>query len=191
VSTPDGATTPWDRRRRRRLWWLIPEVAAVVLLLVLLVPRLADRSPQAAAPLTLEEAAAERAARALEQVSPAEHHDHGHEVGEDDRIFCGVAVFGVDPPSASIIDDVQTVYGYYFCAVGRRGLPYLQSNRADGPIVVHLTEPPVVKVVAPGADYQERVRAMMPDEYEELCFSGLPDPSVAEEVKRRYEAALG
>ena len=190
MSTPDGATTPWDRRGRRRLWWLLPEVAAVALLLALLVPYLANRSPQAG-PLTLEAAAAERAARALEQVSPAEHHDHGHEVGSGDRIFYGVAVFGVDPPSATVIDDVQTVYGYYFCAVGRRGLPYLQSSRADGPIVVHLTEPPTVQVVAPGADYQERVRAMMPDQYEELCFSGLPDPSVAEAVKRRYEAAFG
>jgi hypothetical protein len=191
VSTPDGATTPWDRRKRRRLWWLIPEVAAVVLLLVLLVPRLLDRSSQASGPPTLEAAAAERAARALEQVSPAEHHDHGHEVGDDDRIFCGVAVFGVEPASATVIEDVETVYGYYFCAVGRRGLPYLQSSRADGPIVVRLTDPPVVQVVPPGADYQERVRALMPDEYEELCFSGLPDQSVAEEVKRRYEAAFG
>jgi hypothetical protein len=191
VSTPDGATTPEDRPRRRRLWWLIPEVAAVALLAVLLLPRLTDRPLEASEPLTLEAAAAQRAARALEQVSPAEHHEHGHEVGTDDRIFCGVHVFGVDPSSAAVIDDVQTVYGYYFCAVGRRGLPYLQSSRSDGPIVVHLTEPPVVQVVAPGANYQERVRALMPDEYEELCFSGLPDPSVAEEVKRRYEAAFG
>jgi hypothetical protein len=75
--------------------------------------------------------------------------------------------------------------------MGRRGVPYLRSNRADGPIVVHLTEPPTVQVVPPGADYPERVRAMMPDEYEDLCFSGLPDPSVADEVKRRYEAAFG
>lgn len=141
-------------------------------------------------PRDLTAVAAERAARLLEQVSPAEHHDHGHEVGTDDRIFCGVAVFGVDPPSAHVIDDVRTVYGYYFCAVGRPGVPYLQSSRADGPIVAHLT-PPAVQIAAPGADYQDRVRAMMPDQYEDLCFSGLPDPTVADEVKRRYESALG
>jgi hypothetical protein len=186
VSTPDGATTPWDHRRRRRLWWLIPEIAAAVLVLALL----AFILPHGGSPGDLRSVVAARAAQLLEQVSPAEHHDHGHEVGAEDRIFCGVAVFGVDPPSAEVIDDVRTVYGYYFCAVGRSGLPYLESSRADGPIVVHLTEPATVQIAAPGADYQERVRAMMPDEYEELCFRGLPDPAVAEAVKRRYESAL-
>jgi hypothetical protein len=32
---------------------------------------------------------------------------------------------------------------------------------------------------------------MMPDEYEQYCFRGLPDPNVAAEVKARYVQALG
>jgi hypothetical protein len=144
----------------------------------------------AAGPRDVSAVAAERAARMLEQVSPAEHHDHGHEVGAEDRIYCGVDVFGLDPPSATIIDEVRTVYGYYFCAVGRPGVPYLESSRSDGPIVVQLTEPARVQIAAPGAEYQERVRAMMPDEYEALCFGGLPDLSVADAVKRRYESEV-
>lgn len=184
MSNPGGPPAPPDRSGRRRLWWLVPELAAAAVLLALLASGLAP----AHGPPDLRTTAAERAARVLEQVSPGEHHDHGHEVAAEDQIYCGVAVFGVDPPSASAIDDVQTVYGYYFCAVGRPGVPYLQSTRADGPIVVHLADPPTVQIAAPGADYQERVRAMMPDQYEELCFGGLPDATVAEEVKRRYES---
>jgi hypothetical protein len=182
VSTPAPATAP--DRSALRLWWLVPEGAAAIVLLVLL------GSGVAAGPGDVAAVAAARAARILEQVSPAEHHDHGHEVGAEDRVYCGVDVFGVDPPAAKVIDEVRTVYGYYFCAVGRPGVPYLESSRADGPIVVQLTNPPSVQIAAPGADYQDRVRAMMPDEYEALCFSGLPDASVADEVKRRYESEV-
>jgi hypothetical protein len=172
--------------RRRRSWWLAPEFAAVLSLLVLLASGVTQRGGDGG----LHGVAAERAARALEQASPAEHHDHGHDVGAEDRVYCGVAVFGVDPPSAAVIDEVRTVYGYYFCAVGRPGVSYMDSSRSDGPIVVSLAGSPTIQIVSPGADYQERVRAMMPDQYEERCFGGLPDPSVAQEVMRRYEADL-
>lgn len=123
-----------------------------------------------------------RAAAVIEQASPAEHHDHGHEVTASDRMFCGVAVFGVRG---------ETVYGYYFCALGRPGLPYLESSRVDGPVVVTLGPTPSARIAPPGAGYAEAVRAMMPDEYEWRCFAGLPDPDVAAEVRRRYVQALG
>jgi hypothetical protein len=190
VSTPVGAAQAPQRPRRRRRWWLISELAVFAVLLAAFVYYFAPRSQQGGGSNDLHAAAADRAARSLEQASPAEHHDHGHEVAAEDQVYCGVAIFGVDPPSAGLIDDVQTIYGYYFCAVGRPGVPYLESSRADGPIVVHMTDPPTMEIAAPGAGYQERVRAMMPDQYEELCFGGLPDPSVAEEVKRRYESDL-
>jgi hypothetical protein len=99
-------------------------------------------------------------------------------------------VFGLAPPSATAIEEVDMVYGYYFCAVGRPGVSYLDSSRSDGPIVVQLAGSPTIQIVAPGEDYQGRVRAMMPDQYEDRCFGGLPDPTVAEEVKRRYESEL-
>jgi hypothetical protein len=123
-----------------------------------------------------------RAAAVIEQASPAEHHDHGHEVTPDDRLFCGVDVFGVRG---------ETVYGYYFCALGRPGVPYLESSRVDGPVVVTLGPTPSARIAPPGAGYADAVQAMMPDEYESRCFSGLPDPSVAAEVRRRYVQALG
>ncbi len=185
MSTSLGVA-PAPGRAPRRYWWLAPEVAAALIVLALLV--FGVGAPKSGG--DLHTAAGDRAARALEQASPAEHHGHGHAVAAEDRVFCGVAVFGVDPPSAAAIDDVRTVYGYYFCAMGRPGLSYLDSSRSDGPIVVSLAGPPTIQIVAPGVDYQERVRAMMPDQYEDLCFGGLPDPAVAEEVKRRYESGL-
>jgi hypothetical protein len=122
------------------------------------------------------------AASVIEQASPAAHHDHGHEVAEGDRVFCGVDVFGVRG---------ETVYGYYFCAMGHAGVPYLESSRVDGPVVVTLGATPSAEIAPPGAGYAAKVRAMMPDEYEWRCFGGLPDPSVASEVQRRYVQALG
>ena len=118
----------------------------------------------------------------IEQAPLAEHQAHGHEVTAGDRMFCGVDVFGVRG---------ETVYGYYFCALGHPGLPYLESSRVDGPVVITLGATPSARIVPPGAGYAEAVRAMMPDEYEHLCFSGLPDPSVAAEVRQRYVQALG
>ena len=44
-----------------------------------------------------------------------------------------------------------------------------------------------VQIAQHGQGYPDRVRAMMPDQYEQQCFNGLPDGSVAGDVKRRYE----
>jgi hypothetical protein len=182
-------STMFDARpdnRVRRGWWLIPEIAAFALLVTLAVPFLAFGGGQSG----LHAAAAERASRLLEVSSPAEHHIHGHLVAGDDTVLCGIDVFGFDPPGATIIDDVQTVYGYYFCAVGRPGVPYLESDRSDGPIVVDLRTQSI-QIAQHGQGYQDRVRAMMPDQYEQYCFNGLPDDSVAGDVRRRYEREVG
>lgn len=128
----------------------------------------------------------EAAARLIEQASPAEHHEHGHVVGADDKVICGVHVFGTEPANPATVDEVSVVYGYYFCAMGSPGTPYLMSSRADGPVVVRFGPPPVVTIVRSGPNYAERVRALMPDEYEDQCFGGLPDDAVAARVKARY-----
>jgi hypothetical protein len=129
-----------------------------------------------------DDALALRAAEVIEQTSPAAHLAHGHEVSDGDQAFCGVDVFG---------SDGDTVYGYYFCAMGHAGVPYLESMRFDGPVVVHLGAAPTAWIAPPGAGYAEAVRAMMPDRYEPLCFSGLPDPDVAAKVRERYVRTLG
>ncbi len=157
----------------RNRWWLIPELAVAGTLLMLYLGGFGGDGT---------DAIARQAAAVIEQSSPTEHAAHGHEVSADDQIFCGMHVFGVRG---------QTVYGYYFCALGRRGVPYLESSRIDGPVVVTLGPTPSASIAPPGEGYRETVKAMMPDEYEQYCFSGLPDPSVAAEVRARYMRALG
>jgi hypothetical protein len=164
-----------------RGWWLIPEFSAFALLAVIALPFLGGSASQGSEVARL-------AAQVIEQASPAQHHDHGHEVAAGQRIFCGVYVFGTEPAGATAAD-VRIVYGYYFCALGTPSTPYSESDRVDGPVVVTLTGTPQALIAQSGAGYNERVRAMMPDQYEDRCFHGLPDSSVAGDVRRRYEAA--
>ena len=154
----------------RKWWWVVLEVVVAA---GLVLGYLGDGREG-------EGEAGRLAAAVIEQASPAAHHDH--EVVAGDQVFCGVDVFGVRG---------ETVYGYYFCALGRPGVPYLESSRVDGPVVVTLGPTPTARIAPPGAGYAAAVRAMMPDEYESRCFRGLPDPSVADEVRRRYVRALG
>lgn len=170
----------------RRGWWLVPELAAVAMLAITSVPFLGVAGHGG-----LRADVAGRAAQIIELASPADHHDHGHDFTGHDRIFCGVDVFGTDPPNATTLTEVDTVYGYFFCAAGTPGLPYPESSRADGPVVVTLTGAPRASIAQSGAGYADRVRAMMPDQYEDRCFHGLPDASVAAAVRDRYESALG
>jgi hypothetical protein len=153
-----------------------------VVLAVLSVPYLASAS----APATLRSQVAAKAAAIIENETPAEHHSHGHEVTGDDKVICGVALFGTDPPQAPTVSDVTVVYGYYFCAIGSPGVIYMESSRSDGPVVVRFGANPTVTIAQSGAGYADRVRAMMPDQYENLCFRGLPDPAVADAVRDRY-----
>jgi hypothetical protein len=163
----------------------VPELAAAAFLVSVAVPFV---GPVASTHQLRAEVAA-HAARAIEQASPAEHHDHGHAVGAGDRVVCGVDVFGTDPRNPGGLGEVRAVYGYYFCAVGEPGTPYDQSSRADGPVVVTLAgAAPTVTIARSGAGYADRVRAMMPDEYEQFCFGGLRDDAIAAAVRSRFVA---
>jgi hypothetical protein len=166
-------------------WWLVPEVAAFVILAVAVVPSLGSGSGG------LRAQVAQRAAELVEQAGPTQSHLHEDEPVVAQQTFCGIDVFGTDPPSATALSEVTTVYGYYFCAAGSRGLPYVESNRADGPVVVTIAGATRVQIAQSGASYVDQVRLMMPDQYEDKCFHGLPDPGIAAEVRDRYEAALG
>jgi hypothetical protein len=172
--------------RVRHGWWLGPELAALAALLVVSVPFLSTASGD-----RIEREVGLRAATVIEASSPAEHRDHGHEVGGEDHVVCGVDIFGTEPREPKNADEVTVAYGYYFCAVGPDGMPYLDSSRSDGPVVVRFSTPPVVQIARHGEGYEDRVRAMMPDEYEPLCFGGLRDDSVAADVRKRYTDLAG
>ena len=184
LATPGRAA---GRPPARRGWWLGPELAAFAALLALAIPYLSIAPGQ-----NVRSEIAGRAASVIEGSSLAEHHDHGHEVAAQDHVVCGVDIFGTEPRDLNRAEDVRTVYGYYFCAVGPTGTAYLDSSRSDGPVVITFGTPPVVQIARHGAGYEDRVRAMMPDEYEGLCFGGLRDDSVAADVRRRFtDAARG
>jgi hypothetical protein len=61
----------------------------------------------------------------------------------------------------------------------------------DGPVVVHFGTPSVAQIARSGAGYEQRVRDLMPDEYEPLCFGGLRNNSVAADVRRRFVDLAG
>jgi hypothetical protein len=171
----------------RQGWWLGPELAAFAALLVLSVPFLStDGSAR------LRQEIGRRAAQALETSTPEEHRNHGHDViGAADHVVCGVDVYGTEPRDVKDANAATTVYGYYFCAVGPDGMPYLESSRMDGPVVVRFGTPTVIQIARHGEGYEGRVRAMMPDEYEPLCFGGLRNDAVAADVRRRFTDLAG
>jgi hypothetical protein len=173
-------------RPPRQGWWLAPELAAFAALLALSIPFLSGASGS-----RVEQEVGQRAAQAIEASSPEEHRGHGHSVGGADHVFCGVDVFGTEPRDPKDADEVRMVYGYYFCAIGAEGTTYLDSARSDGPVVVQLSNPPVVQIAGHGEGYEQRVRAMMPDEYEPLCFGGLRNDAVAADVRRRFTDFAG
>jgi hypothetical protein len=179
-----GATAARPRRPSP-VWWLAPELAVLAALAVLAIPFLTGPAE------TTQSEIAKRATTLIELSTPAEHHNHGHTVTGADHVVCGLDVFGTEPRDPAGVDDVRVVYGYYFCAIGPDGTPYLDSSRSDGPVVVTLKPVPNVAIPRHGAGYEQRVRDVMPDEYEPLCFGGLRDPSVAAEVRRRFIRAAG
>lgn len=181
---PAGRPAPGSASRpRTRLWWLVPEVLAVIVLAALL-PTGVGGPRDARAEL------GRQVAVLLEQASPAEHHDHGHEVTAEDKVFCEAEVIGTDPPGTADTGEVRTVYANYFCAAGRPGMDYEYSSRASGPVVVQLRQPPLVQVPAAGEGYEQRVRELLPDEYEGRALGAALSPEVAGQVKRRYLAAF-
>jgi hypothetical protein len=169
------------KRAPRQGWWLAPELAALAALLVVSIPFLSGAPGS-----KLNQEIGRRAAQLIEASSPEEHRGHGHTVAGEDKVFCGVDVFGTEPREPRTADEVRMIYGYYFCAIGPKGMTYLDSSRSDGPVVVQLSNPPVVQIAGHGAGYEDRVRAMMPDEYEPLCFGGLRNDAVAADVRRRF-----
>ena len=170
----------------RHAWWLGFEVALTAIAAVLFVA--VGREP-ALSTEELRARLADRVVAALEQSSPIEHHDHGHAVTAGDRIACVAEVFGTDPPDATRVADVGTVYARYLCASGPPGTAFELSARSSGPVVVRLSDPPAV-FVPHGPGYADQVLAMLPDRYEEQAFAGFSDRSVPDRLRPRFAAIL-
>jgi hypothetical protein len=123
----------------------------------------------------------------LERSTPAEHHDHGHEFGEQaGRVVCAVDPFGFDPPTATTMAQVKWVYARHMCAITGPGAGWAVSVRASGPIAVRLGGPPLVRVPTPGAGYPERVRQLIPQRYQKEAFGEFADQDAIEAARQRF-----
>ncbi|MBB5868707.1 hypothetical protein F4553_002086 [Allocatelliglobosispora scoriae] len=126
----------------------------------------------------------------LEHVSPAEHHDHGHDVAAEDKIICVAETFGTDPADVRELAQVRWVYAYFLCASAPPGTDWDFASRISGPTAVSLTAPAEVRIAAAGLGYPDRVRAMIPDNLEARALSGFADKDLPDELRRRYETEI-
>jgi len=123
----------------------------------------------------------------LERSTPAEHHEHGHEFGEQaGRVVCAVDPFGYDPPDATTAAQVKWVYAQHMCAITGPGTGWAVSVRASGPIAVRLGDQPLVRVPTPGAGYPDRVRQVIPERYHDEAFGEFADDDAIEAARRRF-----
>lgn|GEM_PF-1086396 len=169
-----------------RLWWLVPEVTAAAAVAVLFAVTVATTP----SPAELRARLTDRVVAILENASPAEHHDHGHDIGAEDRVACVAEVYGTDPPDARRMDAVRTVYAQYLCAAGPPGTRFELSAFSSGPCAVRLSTPPVVTIPRSGTGYPERVRELLPDQYEEQALKGFRDQAVPDRLRPKFEALV-
>lgn len=186
------------RRRRQVYRWLAALVVLATVALVGLV-KLLDTGGSAAPteparpddglPAALRAEVATRLTKALEGATAGEHHTHGHQVGAGGTVVCAVDPFGVDPPSATTIDQVGIVYALHLCAVAEPGRDWDFSVRYSGPLTASLGDPPVVSVVQPGEGFQERVHTVIPQRYWTRATGPFLDKAALSDLRRRFEAA--
>ncbi|NUW32471.1 hypothetical protein HTZ77_13675 [Nonomuraea sp. SMC257] len=163
-------------------------VAAVAAALVLLAGVGVVLGVQQAGRHDLERSLAGQVTALLERATPAEHHEHGHDFGEDaGRVVCAVEPFGFDPPDARAVSQVRWVYARHMCAVTGTGTNWAMSVRASGPIAVRLGGAPWVRVPEPGPGYPDRVREIVPERYHEEAFEEFADEGVIEAARDRFE----
>jgi hypothetical protein len=155
----------------RKWWWLVPEVvAAASLATVLAWP----------APADLQQQLARKAQGVLEEFPP---------VGQGGRVLCVAEPFGYQPRGAQRIEDVSVIYAYYLCAAGEKGTEWDYASRISGPVVVTV-RPPRIQIAEAGAGYPDRVRAMIPPEWQARALAGFSDPATPAELRKRYDAEI-
>jgi hypothetical protein len=183
----DTATSPPRRRHHTR--WIAAGVVVLTAVLVAVVLR-GIGAGGTAEPPTLQNQLADRVAAILEQSTTAEHHAHGHgEVAEAAKVLCEAKTLGFDPPSATTLAEVKTFYGYHLCAVAEKDRPWDFAVKLNGPLSVQFTQPPVIKVAEGGEGYPERVREIIPPQYQEQAFNALIDPEDMRDLRSRFEDA--
>ncbi|GAA1824076.1 hypothetical protein GCM10009682_50460 [Luedemannella flava] len=153
----------------------------------------APLSPSAQSPAQLSADLVARSVTAIEQLSPAEHHNHGHAVdAAQTKVACVVELMGFAPADAKRAADVTTAYTYFLCAAGAPGQPYQMSAHISGPAAVDLRQqPPLVHVPEAGAGYDQRLKAIIPVQYQDWAVKGFRDRAIPAGLIPKYNALLG
>jgi len=193
-----------DRRRRYRVLWLAVGLVAVALVAAAGLRAAGgfdgdgrDRLPDQLAARVVE--VLEQPVGGAGAEPPTEPVGQGHPLADDGpgQLVCTARTFGFDPPDAATAEQVRVVYAHHMCAAVEPGLSWPGAIRAAGPVAVNLADPPTVlrpEQALPGrpdATHTDRVRALIPARYHDLALApaGLADPAVADELRRRFEAA--
>jgi hypothetical protein len=205
VDAPPGGSGPASpppspRRGRQYRWYAVLAVLATVVTAVALkavasgsdpAPPGAQQVPQGAPvmPEALRTQVAARLVAALESGTPAEQHNHGHQVATGGKVVCAVDAIGVDPAGATDLGQVTTVYALHLCAVAEPGRDWDLSIRYSGPLAATLGDRPVISVVQAGEGYPQRVQAMIPERYRDRATGPFTDERALAELRRRFTAA--
>ncbi|WP_213454485.1 hypothetical protein [Rhizomonospora bruguierae] len=138
----------------------------------------------------------ERLVATLESATPADHAHHGHDIagaeaspGAKPVVLCTAEPFGIEPAGATMPGAVTTVYAHHLCAVVEKGRPWDFAVKMAGPLVAHNTNPMDIKVVESGRGYDERVKQMIPAEYQARALIDFGDGSLVKRLRQRYEDA--
>jgi hypothetical protein len=102
-------------------------------------------------------------------------------------------VYGYQPADAKTVDDVDTVYGFHFCAVVQPEGTWDFATKFVAPLVMKFgTTPPTVQMAGATetVSYRDSVTKLMPPEYHKVALEGALEPGGMEELRRRYEAAV-
>jgi hypothetical protein len=175
-----------SRRRRYAGWLVAPMALAVIVLGIVLRDAGSGSSP---GPDDLRAQLATRVTAILEQSSPLEHHNYGHDFQEKGTIVCAVDVFGYDPADATTMAKVETVYAHHLCAITGTGGAWNTSVRASGPLGARLSDPPIVRVVRSGAGFAERIQSMIPQRFRQRARGHFSDQAALAEARKRFDAA--
>jgi len=134
------------------------------------------------------------ATRDLEQASPSEHAHHGHHVEDEGSMLCVVKPFGIDPPDATRVTDVEQAYLQHMCVSAEPGRPWDFSPKTSGPLVYLPGDPPrkAPKIIGlrPGGHDTEQVRELIPSRYHEQAFAPFPDQELFDYLRKRFDAVV-
>jgi hypothetical protein len=131
-----------------------------------------------------------QAVAALENAPQIEHLGHDEDNAGARRVMCTVDPFGVDPPGATTVAQVQWVYALHLCVLGEPGTPWDYATKSAGPVVIGLGNPPVVRLPVPQIDYRTQVRQMIPVRYQTAAFGSFAHPQLVAQLRKRYNAEV-